>query len=111
MSFNPKIIGADKTKNSGGAANLLIVDQEAKVFSISGFNSGPDQFLQWFEGSSEPADGTAPVGQLPIYSGANFGKEWTMGRPFPAGCVVVVSTTSMVKTKGDANCLLDITFN
>lgn len=112
MGFNIKVIGGDKTANAQAAVNSLAIAKPCKLFSVTGFNNGPDQFIQIFDAAAEPAEGTVPLLQATAYANQQFSFSFpTVGRPFTSGVYICNSTTSLTKTKGAANCLIDSTYN
>ena len=76
-----------------------------KLVSLFGYNSGPAQFIQLFDATSAPADGTAPVFVIGVPAQSSFGIDFGVtGLPFSTGCVASNSTTGPTRTAGSANC-------
>lgn len=72
---------------------------------LSGFNSGPDQYIQLFNRLTAPADQTVPRRNYRIKADSNF--SISMPEPylyFSVGLVVSNSTTAATHTAGANDC-------
>lgn len=110
-SFNPRVVGADQSANGNAAVNQLIaLAGLGRLYSITIFNSGPDQYIQVFDSATLPAEGAVPKLQMKVYADNQNSFDFGDGRLFTQGIVICNSTTSMVKALGAADCLIDCTF-
>jgi hypothetical protein len=74
------------------------------LYSISGYNSGPAQFIHLFNSATIPADGAVPVMVLAVPAQTTFSfNAGLVGIPLSAGIAVTNSTTGPTKTLGSAN--------
>lgn len=91
-------------------ASRIVKASAGVLFSLNGFNSGPAQWIQFFNSTTVPGNGTAPV--LPIYVAANspFSYQPPKGRYFSTGITVCNSSTGSTKTLGAADCWFDIQY-
>jgi hypothetical protein len=72
---------------------------------ISGYNSGPTQFILFFNSATVPANGTTAIKVLPVGAQSNFSSEVQItGLPFATGISVSNSSTAPTKTVGSADC-------
>lgn len=87
----------------------IILAQAGNLFSLNGYNSGPDQFILIFDSATIPAEGTAPaVSPIFVPSQTNFSySAMKFGRPFANGICVTNSSTGPTKTIGAADCWFD----
>lgn len=106
------MIGGDLAKNAGALANALQVCATPGVlFTVTGFNTGPDQYIQVFNSAAAVANGQVPLVQIKVPTDSHFQISFISGRKFNAGIYVCNSTGSGSKTIGAADCLLDATFD
>ena len=83
----------------------------ALLFGFTVYSSlGSAQFIQLFDATMLPADGTAPVWVITIAATSDREFNWIPARKFGAGIVVCNSTTGPTKTLGAANCFFDCQF-
>jgi hypothetical protein len=81
------------------------------LYGISGYNSGPAQWIQIHNAASLPADGVAPVITFKVLSDGNFSLDvGKFGKFFSAGIVWCNSTTGPTKTLGAANCFVNVLY-
>jgi len=103
-------------KTTALAASLTIgavlTNKTWRVYSIVGYNNGPDQYLQVHDASALPSDGAVPLAVFKIFAGANISLDMgTIGlQPCSTGLVICNSTTIGTKTIGAANCWLNVTY-
>lgn len=72
-------------------------------------NSASEQFIQFHNVTSVPADGEIPKFYLRVPAQTTIGFDWSPhGREFGIGCVVCNSSTLGTKTIGSADCWFDI---
>lgn len=110
--FNVKVIGADKTANSGAlAASLIVSTSPAKLFSLTIFNTNAAaQYIQVFDAIAVPANATVPKLCMKVNADSQGSFDFGDGRIFPTGIVVCNSSTAGTKTIGAADVLFDATF-
>lgn len=87
-------------------ASRVIKNSAGTLLSLTGFNSGPAQFIQLHDASALPANGAVPVGPLVFAAAAsNFSIPLgDYGMAFANGIVVCNSSTGPTKTIGAADC-------
>ena len=106
-----KIQGADRTANGGALVNSLVVSAlPGRLYSLTVFNTGPDQYIQVFDAAAVPANATVPKMQAKELADSQVTIDFGDGRIFAAGIEVCNSTTTAAKTLGAANCLMDATY-
>ena len=91
-------------------ASRIVKASAGTLFSLSGYNSGPAQFLQVHNSASIPANGAAPAMLLAIPAQSTFAFEWDKGVVLSAGIVVSNSSTGATKTIGSADCYFTATY-
>ena len=91
-------------------ASRIVKDGAGTLFSLSGYNSGPAQFLQVHNSATLPANGAAPAMLLAIPAQSTFAFEWDKGVVLSAGIVVSNSSTGATKTIGSADCYFTATY-
>lgn len=87
----------------------LIKSQACNLFSLNGYNSGPDQFILLIDSASAAAEGAVPV--LPIFVPAQSSFSYSAGkygRPFANGLYICNSSTGPTKTIGATDCWFDV---
>lgn len=99
-------------KTTTSYVNSLIVKQEAGTLHfITGYNSGPDQFIQIFDSNLLPADGQTPKIIFIIPTQSNFSFDLGVeGRYFSSGIIICNSTTGPTKTIGSSDCWFDVQY-
>ena len=71
------------------AASKVISANNALLFGVSGYNSGPSQFIQIHDASSLPADAAVPKLTYWVDGAASFSIDFgEKGRPFENGIAV-----------------------
>lgn len=87
------------------AASLVIKNGAGRLYRLSGVNTGPAQYIQVFNATSAPANGTAPILLCYAPSFSNFSFDLgNFGKYFSTGITVTNSTTAATKTLGSADC-------
>jgi len=98
-SFSP-----DNAKTSAYAASLVAKAGAGVVYGISGYNSGPAQFLQLHDAAALPTDAVAPTEVIAIPTASNFSIDFGVyGKKFILGLVICNSSTGPAKTIGAAD--------
>lgn len=99
-------------KTTTSYTNSLIVKQEAGTLHfITGYNSGPDQFIQIHDSVLVPSDGSIPSIIFIIPAQSNFSFDLGVeGRYFSNGIIICNSTTGPTKTIGSADCWFDVQY-
>lgn len=92
-------------------ASRVVKASAGTLRSLTGYNSGPAQFLQLHNTTTVPADGVAPIMVLPLPAQSGFAFEWVNGIPCATGISLCNSTTAPTKTLGSANCFFTVGFN
>ena len=110
---------------SGAAAQALTNDTSAAyeassvskagagtVYGLTGYNSRTsDQFFQFFNSTTVPADATAPVITIRVAASSNFSVDFGVyGRRFSTGISWSNSSTGATKTIGSADMFVDINY-
>ncbi len=94
MTLNYRVIMTSTGQTSNG-----------KLYAVSGYNSGPDQFLMIFnQTNSPPTNGEVAVFSFPIQSLKGFCFDISYYGADLYNVVVCNSTTSITNTIGLTNC-------
>lgn len=91
-------------KSSAYEASRVIKASAGTLFSLTGYNSGPAQFLQIFNSASVPANSTAPDLLVAVPAQSTFAFEWRSGLVFSTGISISNSSTGPTKTIGSNDC-------
>lgn len=103
-----RVIGADLTANSNGLANAVqVAVNPGKLFSVTIFNTGPDQYIQIFDLAVAPAAAAVPKMTIKVPADSQGFFDFPNGRLFRTGIWIGNSTTSATYTAGAADCLID----
>lgn len=106
-----KILGADATANSEGLTSALqVTTSRARQFSITGLNTGPDQWIQLHDSAATPSAAAVPKISIPVLSGQFFSIDFPDGRLFVNGIFIGNSTDAATYVAGAADCLIDATY-
>lgn len=93
-------VGRRSANTNGKAKDLQVSTRGASLYTVSAFNaSGTDLYLQAFDASAEPADGTAPKLVTPVYQHSSGGFNFPVGKDFTYGIYLCVSTTDATKSR------------
>lgn len=94
------------------AASLVVKASAGTLYMVTGYNSRTTaQFIQLFDSTTLPADGTAPIVLFRVPEESNFSLDLGMyGRAFSTGIVICNSTTGPTKTLGSADCWFDVQY-
>ena len=104
-----QIVASLKSSTAYEASNV-IKGSAGTLYSLTGYNSGPAQFLQVHNSATLPANGVAPVLLIAIPAQSTFAFEWKLGIPLSTGIVVSNSSTGPTKTIGSADCYFTATY-
>jgi len=104
ITLNPPL-----NKTTTAYANSLSIKAAAgTLYLLTGYNSGPDQFIQIHDSAGLPANGAIPKVSFKVLSGHNFSYDPEIrGRGFANGIYVVNSSTQPTKTIGATDCWFD----
>ena len=91
-------------KSSAYEASRVVKASVGTLFSLTGYNSGPAQFLQIFNSASVPANSTAPDLLVAVPAQSTFAFEWRSGLVFSTGISISNSSTGPTKTIGSNDC-------
>lgn len=98
------------TSTNAFAASAIATTAPARLYSISGFNAGPAQYIQLFDLTAVPVDTTVPLLSFPILATGWWYFDWQDGLPMHLGIVVTNSTTGTTKTLGAADNQFVVTY-
>jgi hypothetical protein len=85
-------------------ASKVVKAGAGTLFNLSGYNSGPAQWLQLYNSTTLPANGVAPILLLAVPAQSTFSFDWTKGIPCSTGIVIGNSSTGPTKTIGSTDC-------
>lgn len=112
-AVDPEVLVA---KSSALSASLVVKNGAGKLMSISGYNSGPAQWIQVHNTTSVPAEGSVPMAVYAVSAQSTFWFEWQKGLPCGTGITVCNSygadpaTAAAQKTIGSNNCFFTATY-
>lgn len=88
------------------AASLVVKASAGRLLQLTGVNTKTSaQYIQVFNATSAPADGTAPILLAYVPAGGNFSFDFgAIGRYFSTGITVTNSSTAATKTIGSSDC-------
>jgi hypothetical protein len=90
--------------STAAAASLVVKASAGTLFSLTGYNSGPAQFIQIYNSTTLPNNGAIPLLVVGVPSQSTFAFDWSKGIPCGTGIVVGNSSTYASKTIGSADC-------
>lgn len=106
-----RIEGPNDTDNGLAlTASRQVTVRPARLFEVTFFNTGPDQYFQIFDLAAAPVGGTVPKLQVKILADQHGSITFPAGKLFKKGIFVGNSTSSATYTAGAANCLIDTDF-
>lgn len=87
------------------AAGKVVSVSPTILYGLSGYNSGPAQFIQLHDASAAPANGAVPVHSIAVAAAGNFSIDFGVyGMAFANGLYIANSTTAPTLTAGAADC-------
>lgn len=87
------------------ANSAILKASKGILYGVTGYNSGPAQFIQLHDSATVPADTAVPVMTVAVGATQNFSIDFGLrGKGFLLGIVACNSTTGPTKTIGAANC-------
>ncbi len=100
MFANVRVIGADESATTDGAQKeLLAVDQKAKLFTVTAYNSTVNTlYLQVHDSVAAAAEGAKPKLVTTAFPGTAGGFNFSDGAIFANGIYLCWSTTAVTKT-------------
>jgi hypothetical protein len=121
MYANVKVIGADESATTDGAAFALqATTVAARLFTVTAYNKNAEtRYLQAHDAASEPGDTTSeppvtaskPKLVTPVFAGLSGGFNFTDGTIFKNGIYLCWSSTDTVKTlEATTGGIIDATF-
>lgn len=98
--------GASIVSSTAQENSHVIKSSPGTLFSLVGVNNKASlQYIQIFNATSAPADGSAPVYTFPVPAATPFSLDVPIvGMPFTTGIYVCNSSTLATKTIGSADC-------
>ena len=99
------LLSSTRVSSTAYEASHVLKASAGNLITLSGYNSGGAQFIQLFNSTTVPANGTAPVAVFAVAATSNFYYTFPiMGVPFTTGIAVSNSSTGPTKTIGGADC-------
>lgn len=90
--------------NAGYTNCLVVATKPAKLYAVTGYNSGPAQFIQVFETNAPPVTGATPVFSIPVASQQYFDLDFSYYGADLDGIIVCNSTSANSLAPGGINC-------
>jgi len=113
VASDPTVLVAKSTTLS---SSLIAKASAGSLESISGYNSGPAQWIQIHNATSVPANGAVPLAIIPVSAQSGFFYEWQKGLPCSTGITICNSygsdpaTAAAQKTIGSNDCFFTATY-
>ena len=100
------LAGATRVNSSAYEASHVLKASAGTLISLMGRNSSAsDQYIQLFDSTTVPGNGTAPIYFFTAFAGTDFSMDLPItGCPFSTGIAVCNSSTDTTKTLGSADC-------
>lgn len=98
---------AAPVSSSAYEASHILKASAGVLYAVSGYNSGPAQWIQIHNSATLPANGVAPVLTFYVPTTSNFSRDFPVALTLSAGIVVCNSTTGPTKTIGAADVFFD----
>jgi len=103
-------------KSTSLSASLIVKASAGSMFSLTGYNSGPAQWVQVHNAASVPANAAIPLAVVAVPAQSTFAFEWGKGLPCSTGIVLCNSygadpaTAAAQKTIGSNDCFFTATY-
>lgn len=93
-------------------ASRIAKASAGRLWGLSGFNSGPGQYVQIHDSATLPANGAVPANVIFVPASSPFAMDWgdVKGRAYAAGITLCNSSTLGTKTIGAADCWFDVQY-
>lgn len=92
-------------------ASRVIKNSAGNLYRIIGYNSGPDQFIQVYNTSAIPANGSIPVLTQKIIAASNFAVDLgEAGIHLSGGICIGNSSSAATRTAGASDCFFTVVF-
>lgn len=92
-------------------ASRVVKSGPGRLYGFTVTNtSASAQYIQVFDASTLPADGSIPNELFRVSAGVSFPVQWIPWRTFNVGCVICNSSTAATKTIGSADCFFAVQF-
>lgn len=100
------LAGATRISSTVFEGSKVLKAGAGTLVSLTGSTTAvTDQYIQLFNSTTVPANGTAPITYFTLPAGSDFSYDLPItGMPFTVGITVSNSTTTSTKTAGAADC-------
>ena len=91
-------------------ASAVVKTTAGPLYGISGYNSGPAQFIEVHDSATVPANGATAEISFAVPAASNFSWSARRGYPMDNGIAWCNSTTDPTKTIGAANVRVNVLY-
>lgn len=99
-----------KTNAGAYVSGDTIFQGPVRMRGVLGYNSGPAQFILFFDSNVVPADGVVPDYFMPVGAGQGFSLVFPEMTDFDFGLSWCCSSTVLAKTVGSANIAMVVSY-